>query len=121
MLPSCCTGEEEAVCGGDTDAWNGDVLPCCECNGDCCVTTLLSKARGLRSRTTSTASRRSFSCAVLLQQPRQLQLTQYMPDAKHSQYSFKHLLFLQWHDLPTRPVGSCGASDGDMAAALPLM
>ncbi len=34
--------------------------------------------------------------STVLAQPVQLQLLQYMPAAKQSQYSFRHLDFLQW-------------------------
>ncbi len=44
------------------------------------------KALGLRSRMPSTAACRVVSCSWLLQQLTQLQLSQYRPDAKHSQY-----------------------------------
>lgn len=59
--------------------------------------TLGLNALGLRSNTASTAPWRTSSFALLLQQSLQLQLSQYTPDAKHSQYSFKHLEFLQLH------------------------
>ena len=44
------------------------------------------KALGLRSKMPSTAACRVVSCSWLLQQLTQLQLSQYRPDAKHSQY-----------------------------------
>ena len=50
---------------------------------------------GLRSRIASTAACRVPSLDWLLQQPTQLQPSQYRPDAKHSQYSFRQREFLQ--------------------------
>lgn len=44
------------------------------------------KAFGLRSRIVSTASCRTDSLSTLLQQLTQLHPSQYVPDAKHSQY-----------------------------------
>lgn len=44
------------------------------------------KALGLRSRMASTADWRTPSFCWLLQQPTQLQPSQYRPEAKHSQY-----------------------------------
>lgn len=55
------------------------------------------KAFGLRSKVASTASRRAASFSTLLQQLEQLHPSQYIPDAKHSQYNFKHFECLQLH------------------------
>tara|TARA_B100001540_G_C15742252_1_gene612834 strand:+ start:580 stop:912 length:333 start_codon:yes stop_codon:yes gene_type:complete len=49
------------------------------------------KAFGFRSSVASTASWRTGAFSGLLQQFVQLQLSQCSPEAKHSQYSFKHL------------------------------
>lgn len=54
-------------------------------------------ALGLRSRMDSIADWRLSSFVLLLQQLLQLHPSQYLPEAKHSQYSFKHLEFLQLH------------------------
>ena len=53
------------------------------------------KALGLRSRMDSTAAWRTCSLSLLLQQLTQLQLSQYRPLAKHSQYSLRQREFLQ--------------------------
>jgi hypothetical protein len=53
------------------------------------------KAFGLRSRMASIAAWRTISLSLLLQQLTQLQPSQYRPDAKHSQYSFRQREFLQ--------------------------
>ena len=45
----------------------------------------------------------------LFMQARQLQLVQYMPAAKQSQYSLRHWLFLQWHVLGELHRGARGA------------
>ena len=100
------------------------------------VTAILGlKARGLRSSVTSIACFLSASCWMLLWQCLQLHSSQYMPAAKHSQYSFRHLLFLQLQlrqrrgaadgaDTPTTPgepteLTDSGASEPAAAPLLP--
>ena len=53
------------------------------------------KALGFLSRIAAIVSLRTDSFSMLLQQLLQLQFLQYSPLAKHSQYSFRHLEFLQ--------------------------
>lgn len=48
-------------------------------------------AFGLRSKVASTASRLAASFSTLLKQFTQLQPSQYIPDAKHSQYLLKNI------------------------------
>ena len=52
-------------------------------------------AFGFLSRIAEIVSLRTDSFSILLQHPLQLQFLQYSPLAKHSQYNFKHLEFLQ--------------------------
>lgn len=52
-------------------------------------------ALGFLSRIIAMVSLRIDSFSLLLQHPLQLQFLQYSPLAKHSQYNFKHLEFLQ--------------------------
>ena len=75
---------------------------------------------GLRSKMPSTAACRVVSCSWLLQQLTQLQLSQYRPDAKHSQYLradraevpavllvWAGINFLSLVDLPRKIAGDC--------------
>jgi hypothetical protein len=76
------------------------------------------KALGLRSRIASTALCLVPSFSRLLKQLTQLHDSQYRPEAKHSQYSLRHLEFLQLHCFLPPPdrggavpaAGLCGVS-----------
>jgi hypothetical protein len=52
-------------------------------------------ATGFLSKIAAIVSFLTDSFSILLQHPLQLQFLQYSPLAKHSQYSFRHLEFLQ--------------------------
>lgn len=68
------------------------------------------KAKGFLMRICSLACKRSSSCEATLLQPLQAQLApQNLLFAKHSQYNFKHLDFLQLQDL----VDTSGTTDKD--------
>eukprot|EP01133_Synstelium_polycarpum_P017726 gene17726-21136_t len=65
------------------------------------------KASGLRSRVLARARSTTSMLASLLWQPKQWHPTQSCLLAKHSQYIFRHLEFLQWQGLRSTATGGC--------------